>query len=327
MRSGKGEPLLCAPVGMDGAAVGRSAVTAAVKVSQSGRVCVHGVREWRQVEETSPKMPQSGRTFTVEAGEWQPVEVPSPKMLQCGGACTVMAEKWQPVEVPLPKMSQGGRMCTAVAEECHPVAKPLAEEHPPAAEPASFPHEGLAAACARRFAGRGIPMEELLQEARAALLMAEQRFDPARGLRFSTYAVPVVLGALKACCRRAAPMHIPRGEGRLLARWYGSDTEKEEARSRDPRLCACLAAAERMRQMTADPDLAALAREDGFEERVLLRQAVRSLGSPHAQVIALRYLLGLTQREVGERLGAAQWQICRWERQGLERLRAGWAGE
>jgi RNA polymerase sigma factor (sigma-70 family) len=170
-------------------------------------------------------------------------------------------------------------------------------------------------------------MEELLQEARAALVVAEQRFDPARGLRFSTYAVPVVLGALKACCRRAAPMHIPRGEGQLLAQWYGSDTDKEEARSRDPRLCACLAAAERMRRMTADPELAALAREDGFEERVLLRQAVRSLGSPHAQVIALRYLLGLTQREAGERLGAAQWQVCRWEQQGLERLREGLAGE
>lgn len=215
-----------------------------------------------------------------------------------------------------PKILPGGAADPKKGALCQPVA-----EHP------AFAHEGLAVACARRFAGRGIPMEELLQEARAALVMAERRFDPARGLRFSTYAVPVVLGSLKACCRREVPMHIPRGEGRLLAEWYGSDTDKEEARSRDPRLCAYLAAVERMRRMTADPELAALAREDGFEERVLLRHAVRSLGGPHAQVIALRYLLGLTQREVGERLGAAQWQIYRWEQQGLERLRAGLAGE
>ncbi len=185
-----------------------------------------------------------------------------------------------------------------------------------------FAHEGLAAACARRFAGRGVPWEELMQEARTALVEAQRRFDPARGLRFSTYAVPVVLGALRACCRRALPMHVPRAEGRLLAERNGWDTEKEEARSKDPRLCAALAAAERMRRMTADPELVSLAREDGFEERVLLRDAVRRLGSPYAQVIALRYLLGLTQRETGNRLGAAQWQVCRWEQQALERLRA-----
>ncbi|MBE5815505.1 MAG: sigma-70 family RNA polymerase sigma factor [Clostridiales bacterium] len=185
-----------------------------------------------------------------------------------------------------------------------------------------FAHEGLAVACARRFTGRGIPMEELLQEARTALVAAAARFDPGRGLRFSTYAVPVVLGALRALCRRAAPMYVPRAEGRLLAEAYDRDAEKAEARSKDPRLSAALAAAERMRHLTADPELAALAKEDGFEDRVLLRDAVRRLGQPHAQVIGLRYLCGLTQRQVGERLRAAQWQVCRWEQQGLERLRA-----
>ena len=85
-------------------------------------------------------------------------------------------------------------------------------------------------------------------------------------------------------------------------------------------------AAERMRRITADPELAALAAEDGFEERVLLRHAVRSLGSPYAQVIGLRYLCGYTQQETGQKLGAAQWQVCRWEKQGLERLREGLGG-
>lgn len=177
-----------------------------------------------------------------------------------------------------------------------------------------FAHEGLAVACARRFLGRGIPMEELLQEARTALLTAAARFDPRRGVRFSTYAVPVTLGALKALCRNAAPMHIPRRELALLS--------ADASGSLPDGLAAQLhAAAERMRRLTADPELAALARQDSFEERVLLRDAVRRLGSPHAQVIGLRYLCGLTQREVGERLGAAQWQVCRWEKQGLERLR------
>ncbi len=176
-------------------------------------------------------------------------------------------------------------------------------------------HEGLAVACARRFLHRGAPMEDLLQEARAALCAAQRRFDPSRGLQFSTYAVPVVLGALRAYCRRLTPMHVPRADlqllGRLQADADGTGLGDEQA----------LAAAQRMQRMTADPELAALAREEGFEERVLLRDAVRRLGPPFAVVIGLRYLCGLTQQEVGQRLGAPQWQVSRWEKAGLERRR------
>ena len=77
-------------------------------------------------------------------------------------------------------------------------------------------HYGLAVYCARRFTGRGVPMEELIGEAEAALLFAMSRFDENRGVRFSTYAIPVVLGALRELCRRAAPMHVPRSEQRIL---------------------------------------------------------------------------------------------------------------
>ena len=71
-------------------------------------------------------------------------------------------------------------------------------------------HFGLAVACAKRFQGRGVPMEELIGEAEAALLWAAVRFDEKRGVRFSTYAIPFALGALRELCRRNALMHIPR---------------------------------------------------------------------------------------------------------------------
>lgn len=70
-------------------------------------------------------------------------------------------------------------------------------------------HFGLAVACAKRFQGRGVPMEELIGEAEAALLWAAARFDEKRGARFSTYAIPFALGALRELCRRNAPMNIP----------------------------------------------------------------------------------------------------------------------
>ena len=77
-------------------------------------------------------------------------------------------------------------------------------------------HYGLAVYCAKRFFGRGVPREELIGEAEAALLWAAARFDARRGVRFSTYAIPFVLGALRELCRRAGPMHVPRAEARIL---------------------------------------------------------------------------------------------------------------
>ena len=77
-------------------------------------------------------------------------------------------------------------------------------------------HYGLAVYCARRFFGRGVSREELIGEAEAALLWAAARFDPRRGVRFSTYAIPFVLGALRELCRRAGPMHVPRAEAHIL---------------------------------------------------------------------------------------------------------------
>ncbi len=208
--------------------------------------------------------------------------------------------------------------------------KTAPEESPlPAHEPAeAFPHEGLVRACAHRFLGRGVAMEDLLQEARTAVCVAVQRFDSSRGVSFSTYAVPLVLGALRECCRRASPMYIPRREARQIGRALQEHPGESAGLTPDataPALMQMLSAYRRMQSLTADPELAALAGEDGFEERVLLRQAVGQLGSPYNRVIALRYLCGLSQRETGRRMGAPQWQVCRWEKLALGMLRQ--AGE
>ena len=116
-------------------------------------------------------------------------------------------------------------------------------------------HYGLAVYCARRFQGRGVPMEELIAEGEAALLWAASRFDEGRGVRFSTYAIPVVLGALRELCRRAHPMHVPREDMRLLS-------QAQEAAQRllreDPQLTKSehRPVLERVRRLFADtPDI------------------------------------------------------------------------
>ena len=196
-------------------------------------------------------------------------------------------------------------------------------------------HYGLAVYCARRFSGRGVPMEELIGEAEAALLWAASRFDEERGVRFSTYAIPVVLGALRETCRRAQPMHVPRQEQRVIVKTRqlrerllqtegcepGIRTLSEQLGVAAEQLSQMLAADERMRLSSGALD-ASQAREEGFEDWVLLRQAVRSLPSPYAQVAWLRFAAGRSQAEAAQRLGVGQPQISRWEKQARVLLRS-----
>ena len=56
---------------------------------------------------------------------------------------------------------------------------------------------GLVHLCARRFSGRGLEYDDLYQAGCLGLVKAAQRFEPERGLRFSTYAVTVILGEIR----------------------------------------------------------------------------------------------------------------------------------
>ena len=196
-------------------------------------------------------------------------------------------------------------------------------------------HYGLAVYCARRFRERGVPMEELVAEAEAALLWAASRFDESRGTRFSTYAIPVVLGALRELCRQNTPMHVPRSEQRILMEAERVRERLKSERGQEPgvqeiagemgisasALGQMLCAQERMRHAQADMDWGLIADGEGFENWVLCREVIRALPRPYAQVVWLRCVLGVSQSEVARRLGVGQPQISRWEKHGREQLR------
>jgi RNA polymerase sigma-B factor len=72
-------------------------------------------------------------------------------------------------------------------------------------------HYPLVEYLARRFAGRGEPLEDLVQVASIGLLKAIDRFDPGRGVKFSTYATPTIIGELKRHFRdKGWAMRVPR---------------------------------------------------------------------------------------------------------------------
>ncbi|MEG0742379.1 MAG: sigma-70 family RNA polymerase sigma factor [Clostridia bacterium] len=200
-------------------------------------------------------------------------------------------------------------------------------------------HYGLAVYCAKRFFGRGVPREELIAEAEAALLWAASRFDAQRGARFSSYAIPFVLGALRELCAKAAPMHVPRTDMRLLCAAERARVELRARDGREPtiaelgaavgaepiRLSAMLAAKERMQSASGGEAAQERARdcEDnaGFEDSVLLKDTIMRLGRPLAQVLWLRFGVGFSQAEVAARLGVSQSQLSRWEQRGKDALR------
>ena len=197
-------------------------------------------------------------------------------------------------------------------------------------------HYGLAVYCAKRFFGRGVPREELIGEAEAALLWAAARFDARRGVRFFTYAIPFVLGALRELCRRAGPMHVPRAEARILTAVESARGKLNAREGREPTvrelaqavgvepglLGEMLAARDRMRRADGALDVqTASAPGEGFEDWVLLKDTLPRLPSPYAQVLWLRFGQGWSQARLAERFGVGQPQISRWERKGKELLR------
>ena len=197
-------------------------------------------------------------------------------------------------------------------------------------------HYGLAVYCAKRFFGRGVPREELIGEAEAALLWAAARFDARRGVRFSTYAIPFVLGALRELCRRAGPMHVPRAEARILTAVESARGKLNAREGREPTvrelaqavgvepglLGEMLAARDRMRRADGALDVqTASPPGEGVEDWVLLKDTLTRLPSPYAQVLWLRFGQGWSQARLAERFGVGQPQISRWERKGKELLR------
>src|SRR5581483_2576882 len=72
-------------------------------------------------------------------------------------------------------------------------------------------HRWVAIHCARRFAHRGEPLDDLIQVGQLGLLKAVERFDPAVGVSFASYAIPTVMGELRRHFRDATwALKVPR---------------------------------------------------------------------------------------------------------------------
>lgn len=211
-------------------------------------------------------------------------------------------------------------------------------------------HLGLAIALARRFDGRGVPLDDLVQVANIGLIHAVERFEASRGNSFATFATPTVLGELKRYFRdRTWTVRVSRGLKELRLRLPPAVAELHQALGRSPSImeiadhleCAEDDVLEAMEAGTAyRPDSIdtpghdedgltlgdRLASPDqnlgGVDGRITVRRLLALLPERERTVMYLRFFEDLTQTEIAERIGVSQVHVSRLLRQAQERLRA-----
>ena len=209
----------------------------------------------------------------------------------------------------------------------------------------------LAEFLARKFAGRGEPVDDLVQVASVGLIKAVDRFDLERQIEFSTYATPNILGEIKRYFRdKGWAMRVPRGlqELRQSAKEVIRDETVKTGRSPSLQELAetldadvegvaealTLGRAYNTASLNApvshdEPDgdtIMDLQADDnapieGLEEKILLQEAIGGLKDQQQQILKLRFNEGKTQTEIADHIGVSQMHVSRLLRRALEDLR------
>jgi RNA polymerase sigma-B factor len=209
-------------------------------------------------------------------------------------------------------------------------------------------HLGLALALARRFAGRGEAVEDLEQIATLGLLKAVERFEPERGLAFSTFATPTIAGEIKRHFRdRSWSVRVPRALQELGLRLTATVGELTNELGRSPTLQeiaqqlevdqeAVLEAMEANRAYATHSLDAQLPGEDrslgdtlggdepgmdNVERQIVVEDLLQTLPEREQAILRLRFFDGLTQTEIASRVGISQMHVSRLLARSLETLR------
>ncbi|HEX2698702.1 MAG TPA: SigB/SigF/SigG family RNA polymerase sigma factor [Acidimicrobiales bacterium] len=212
-------------------------------------------------------------------------------------------------------------------------------------------HLGLAEYLARRFSNRGEPLDDLTQVASVGLLKAVDRFDPERGVEFSTYATHTIVGELKRHFRdKGWAVRAPRRMQELYLRLGRIVSTLSQELGRSPTIPELAAEAQvseeevlealeagqayRFASLDApspgedegDTMSSQLGEEDAgmidAEHRVALSPLLAQLPKREQVILHLRFFEGLTQSGIAERLGISQMHVSRLLARSLAQLRA-----
>lgn len=202
---------------------------------------------------------------------------------------------------------------------------------------------GLVHSCARRFNGRGIEYDDLFQAGCMGLVKAADGFDDSRGLRFSTYAVPVILGEIRRLFRDGGTVKVSRSLKELSMRAARERDQFAARQGREPTvgemadllgveveqaaeaLGAALPPLSLTRSSDEDEgdqiDVPVSPPEERLTDHLALEQVLGELEPRDRALIVLRYLQSNTQQSTAEKLGMTQVQVSRRERAILSHMR------
>lgn len=221
---------------------------------------------------------------------------------------------------------------------------------PAAREGLVVAYRALAEYLARRFAGRGEPIDDLTQVASIGLLKAIDRFDVERGVKFSTYATPTIVGELKRHFRdRGWAMRIPRRLQEIGLQLRSAVPALAQDLGRSPTMSEIadrtgLSIEEVLEGMDAvhayslasldatpgdDEERGRSLRVIGVEDETLelleswasVAPHLRQLPDRERRILYLRFIRGMTQSQVAEALGISQMHVSRLLSRVLAQLR------
>jgi RNA polymerase sigma-B factor len=208
-------------------------------------------------------------------------------------------------------------------------------------------HIGLAGHLARRFVYRGESYDDLVQVASIALIKAVDRFDPERGVEFTTFATQTILGELKRHFRdKGWAIRAPRRLQELYLNLNQSVASLSQTLKRSPTIAElaadtgateeqvleALEAGQSYRATSLDsagPDDEGLGSRLGVEAegmgvaewRTILEPHIRSLPEREQTILRLRFVDCLTQSEIANRIGLSQMHVSRLLVHSLKTLR------
>ncbi|NLY88747.1 MAG: SigB/SigF/SigG family RNA polymerase sigma factor [Firmicutes bacterium] len=231
-------------------------------------------------------------------------------------------------------------------EETHSLIASARKGEAEAAEKLLKHNSRLIRSIVSRFEGRGVEFDDLYQIGSLGMLKAIERFDPEKGVKFSTYAVTVIMGEIRQYLREDGVIKTSRSLKELAGKVYRARQEFFERYGKEPTISELEEATKLTREeIAAALEIARpvsslqeiLHNEDGLaitlEDRVgeepeekwmeslSLREALGRLEPRLRLIVEERFFREQTQEEIAARIGVSQVQVSRLEKTALKLLR------
>ncbi len=209
---------------------------------------------------------------------------------------------------------------------------------------------GLVRSVVKRFLNRGCEYDDLVQIGSIGLLKAIKKFDSSFNVRFSTYAIPMIIGEIKRFLRDDGIIKVSRNLKELAYKANSLKENMEKTYGREPTISELATALDITREdlvlaldssnvthylyetihqddgspvLLIDKIICNEGQDNIVVDKIALRQMLQSLDARERQIIILRYFKDKTQCQVADSLGISQVQVSRIEKRVLNKIKEG----